>query len=46
MTGRIRVPDNTTGNLIHSSPNPVSGQCDKGMLLGELCPVQLGYDMA
>jgi hypothetical protein len=23
----------------------VSGQCDKGMLLGELCPVQLGYDM-
>jgi hypothetical protein len=27
------------------SPNSVSGQCDKRMLLGALCPVQLGYDM-
>jgi hypothetical protein len=28
------------------SPKPVWGQCDKRMLLGALCPVQLGYDMA
>ena len=27
------------------SPKPVSGQCDKRMLVGALCPVQLGYDM-
>ncbi len=25
---------------------PVWGQCDKRMLLGALCPVQLGYEMA
>jgi hypothetical protein len=29
-----------------TSPNPVSGQCARRMLLGALCPVQLGYDMA
>jgi hypothetical protein len=28
------------------SAKPVSGQCDMLMLLGALCPVQLGYDMA
>jgi hypothetical protein len=27
------------------SSMPVSGQCDQRMLLGTLCPVQLGYDM-
>jgi len=25
---------------------PVSGRCDKLTLLGALCPVQIGYDMA
>jgi len=28
------------------SPKPVSGQYDKRMLLGALCPVQTGCDMA
>ena len=28
------------------SYKPVSGQCDKRMLLGALCPVQIGYEMA
>jgi len=28
------------------SAKPVWGQCDKRMLLGALCPVQLGYDIA
>src|ERR1035438_9580330 len=32
--------------LRHMSPKPVWGQCDKRMLVGALCPVQIGYDMA
>ena|SRR5271165_4516694 len=28
------------------SPKPVWGQCDKLMLVGALCPVQIGYEMA